>query len=68
MIYIYKNNQVLRRYKEKKYMICINFIRIKNFGLDSWNVIEYIGKYKFVRIQFIIIKDFFSKISYAIFI
>lgn len=54
--------------KKKKYMICINFIRIKNFGLDSWNVIEYIGKYKFVRIQFIIIKDFFSKISYAIFI
>lgn len=48
MTYIYKNNQVLRRHKEKKHMICTNFIRIKNSGLDSWNVTEHTGKHKSV--------------------
>lgn len=35
---------VLWRHKEKKHMICTNFIRIKkNPGLDGWNVTEHIG-------------------------
>lgn len=35
--------------KEKKHMICTNFIRIKNSGLDGWNVTEHTGKHKSVR-------------------